>query len=71
VKFILGFFGKKVPVAQKRYREFVEEKIGQEERSPLKEVVFSTKGGIHFTGVVFKDQKLIVVPGPFLYKLLV
>ena len=29
------------------------------------------KGGIHFTGVVFKDQKLIVAPGLFLCKLLV
>ena len=40
--FILGIFGKKLPSAQKSYREFVEGMIGQEEQSPLKEVVFST-----------------------------
>ena len=57
VKFILGFFGKKVPVAQKRYREFVEEKIGQEEKSPLKEVVSSTiLGSMEFVKAVSKKH---------------
>lgn len=40
--FILGIFGKKLSSAQKSYREFVEGVVGQEEQSPLKEVVFST-----------------------------
>ncbi len=34
-------------------------------------IIDSIKGGIHFAGVILKDQKLIVAPGLFLYKLLV
>jgi len=57
VKFILGFFGKKVSTAQKRYRAFVEGKIGQEEKSPLKEVVCSTiLGSMEFVKAVSKKH---------------
>jgi len=57
VAFILGFFGKKVSAAQKRYRAFVEEKIGQEARSPLKEVVCSTiLGSVEFVKAVSKKH---------------
>ena len=46
---ILGYFGKKVSEGEKRYREFVEAMMGQEQRNPLKDVLFSTMlGSIDF-----------------------
>jgi len=57
MEFILGFFGQGVCAAQKRYREFVEEKIGQEETSPLKEAVGSTiLGSMEFVKAVSKKH---------------
>jgi REP element-mobilizing transposase RayT len=40
--FIVGYFGKKVGPAQRKYRAFVEEMVGKEEESPLREAVLST-----------------------------
>lgn len=40
--FILGYFGAKESVARKNYREYVNELIGHEYSSPLKETVAST-----------------------------
>ena len=40
--FILGYFGEKNSEARRGYRTFVETLIGQEYKSPLKEVVGST-----------------------------
>jgi putative transposase len=40
--FILGYFGKKVPAAQKTYQRFVNALVNQEYDSPLEEVVSST-----------------------------
>ncbi len=57
VAFILGFFAKRLSTAQKKYREFVEKKIGQEEESPLKEVIFSTiLGSMEFVKAVSKKH---------------
>lgn len=39
--FILSYFSKRVSDAQKRYREFVKDRIGQEYDTPLKETVAS------------------------------
>jgi hypothetical protein len=40
--FILGYFGKKPSIAQRNYREFVEAKLNQKYKNPLREVVGST-----------------------------
>ena len=57
VAFILGFFGKRVSTAQKKYRKFVEEKIGQEEKRPLNEVLCSTiLGSREFVKAVSKKH---------------
>ena len=57
VGFILGFFGKRVSTAQKKYREFVEKKIGREEKSPLKDVACSTiLGSMEFVKAVSKKH---------------
>ena len=40
--FILGYFGKKVPAAQKAYQKFVNEFVNQEYDNPLDDVVSST-----------------------------
>jgi major membrane immunogen (membrane-anchored lipoprotein) len=40
--FILGYFGKKVSTAQKRYQNYVDALVDQEYYSPLEEVVSST-----------------------------
>ncbi|MFH0812635.1 MAG: transposase [Pseudomonadota bacterium] len=51
--FILGVFSKKVSDSEKRYGEFVEGMIGQDQRSPLKEVVYSTiLGSMEFVKAV-------------------
>jgi len=42
VNFVLSYFGKKVSVSQKGYREFVSSLIGIDYESPLKKVVAST-----------------------------
>ena len=55
--FILGYFGKKVSLAQKNYRVFVEGMIGEKEKSPLKEVAFSTfLGSMEFVKAVSKKH---------------
>jgi hypothetical protein len=40
--FILGYFGKKVPAAEREYKRFVSSLEGKEHESPLKEVFAST-----------------------------
>jgi REP element-mobilizing transposase RayT len=40
--FILSYFGKKPSIAQRNYREFVEAKLDQKNKNPLREVVGST-----------------------------
>jgi REP element-mobilizing transposase RayT len=40
--FILGYFGQKVSVAQKHYQEFVEAKVKQPYKNPLRKVMGST-----------------------------
>lgn len=41
-EFILGYFGEKESIAQKRYHDFVNTLLGEEYESPLKDVVSST-----------------------------
>ena len=56
--FILGYFGKKNSDAQRGYRAFVETLIGQEYKSPLREVVSSTiLGSVDFIEAI-KDKYL-------------
>ena len=56
--FILRYFGKKISDAQKGYRAFVESLIGQEYKSPLRDVVSSTiLGRIDFIEAI-KDKYL-------------
>ena len=56
--FILGYFGKKISDAQKGYRAFVESLIGQEYKSPLRDVVSSTiLGRVDFIEAI-KDKYL-------------
>jgi len=56
--FILGYFDKRISDAQKGYRAFVETLIGQEYKSPLKEVVSSTiLGSVDFVEAI-KDKYL-------------
>ncbi len=58
VDFILGYFGKKISTAQKRYREFVNAFLHKEYESPLRETVASSiLGGIDFVNKV-KDKFL-------------
>ena len=40
--FVLGYFGEKESIAQKRYQDYVNALVGQEYESPLKDVVSST-----------------------------
>ena len=40
--FVLGYFGEKESIAQKRYQRFVNALVGKEYESPLKDVVSST-----------------------------
>jgi hypothetical protein len=40
--FILSYFGKKATIAQQNYRKFVQAKVGQKYKSPLRKVVGST-----------------------------
>ena len=44
-EFILGYFDKSQPAAQKKYSQFVEELIGKEYESPLKQMVAATMLG--------------------------
>lgn len=56
--FILGYFGEKVSMAQKRYQDFVNAFTDQEYNSPLEEVVSSTLlGGADFIKFI-KDSYL-------------
>lgn len=56
--FILGYFGKKLSVAQKGYRSFVNNLIGVKYESPIEEAVGSTiLGSKTFVGVI-KDKFL-------------
>ena len=41
-RFILGYFGTEVPESRRKYRSYINEKIGVENYSPLMEVVAST-----------------------------
>jgi REP element-mobilizing transposase RayT len=56
--FILSYFGKRVSSAQKRYRDFVHAMMGQEYKSPLKEVVSSTILGREDFVEAIKDKFL-------------
>ena len=56
--FILGYFGKKISEAQKRYQNFVESMIDQEYESPLVDVVSSTLLGSSDFIKQIKDQYL-------------
>jgi len=47
------------------------DKGGSAHKNTVSELRYLILWGIHFTGVVRKDPKLIVVPGLFLYMLLV
>jgi len=44
-EFILGYFDKSPPTAQKKYQQFVEEMIGKEHESPLQQMVAATMLG--------------------------
>ena len=57
--FILGYFGQKVPAAQKAYQEFVSKFVNQEYDSPLDEVVSSTLLGSPDFIEFIKDNFLI------------
>ena len=57
--FILGYFGKKVPAAQKAYQKFVSTFVNQEYDSPLDEVVSSTLLGSPDFIEFIKDNFLI------------
>lgn len=53
--FILGYFGKKPSIAQRNYREFVEAKLDQKYKNPLREVVGSTiLGSVDFVKEIKK-----------------
>ncbi len=61
-EFILGYFGKKDAAAQKKYREFVEDLVGNEQESPLKDAVgASILGSAGFikeiTAIHLKDRE--------------
>lgn len=43
--FVLNLFDRKVSVARKQYRKFVESMIGKEYESPLKDVESFSEGG--------------------------
>ncbi|NIS78934.1 MAG: hypothetical protein GTO14_01630 [Anaerolineales bacterium] len=60
--FILGYFGEKDSLAQKRYQAFVDALLGQEYKSPLKDVVSSTllgSGGFisHIKETFLSDER--------------
>ena len=57
--FILGYFGQKVPAAQKAYQKFVSTFVNQEYDSPLDEVVSSTLLGSPDFIEFIKDNFLI------------
>ena len=44
-EFILGYFDKSQPAAQKKYQQFVEEMVGKEHESPLQQMVAATMLG--------------------------
>src|SRR3989337_3543905 len=61
--FILGYFGKNIHKAQKKYRQFVHELIGHEYGNPLQKGVASTiLGGIDFIKMIknkyLRDRKV-------------
>jgi REP-associated tyrosine transposase len=56
--FILGYFGDKVSIAQKRYRNFVSAKVNEKYDSPLDEVVSSTLLGSPDFITFIKDKFL-------------
>jgi len=51
--FVLGYFGEKESIAQKRYQRFVNALVGKEYESPLKDVVSSTLlGNVDFISYI-------------------
>lgn len=56
--FILGYFEKSEPAAQKRYSQFVEEMIGKEHESPLQQMVASTMLGTPEFIATIQEQHL-------------
>jgi len=56
--FILGYFGEKHPVAQQKYKAFVNSLIGKEYKSPLSDVAFSVILGVSDFVNEIKDKFL-------------
>jgi len=56
--FILGYFGEKHPIAQQKYKAFVNSLIGKEYKSPLSDVAFSVILGVSDFVNEIKDKFL-------------
>lgn len=57
-EFILGYFDKSEPAAQKKYSRFVEEMTGKEHESPLQQIVASTMLGTPEFVAAIQEQHL-------------